>query len=292
MCIRSIHIHIMSTIPKPINNMPDKIFYINLDRRPDRDQNIQQLFQQFNIQNISEKISAVDGSMLNLDNISQNIISEKGISDAKDKTKITGIPLTPGGIGCALSHRSAWQKIIDENLDTVLILEDDISIDKDFHSKLNTYMIQAKPLLYDVLFIGYHPASIKYILPNSTSSIFVRSSRTYGLFGYVVSKKGAKKLLNIFPIDLQIDTTMSNAIELHNLDMYLVKPENRIITSDPSEIAKKFGTDIQKRENFISQCSGFSVTSYSFFYHTIWVLTVIVGVYMICLFSGFITSHI
>ncbi len=35
----------------------------------------------------------------------------------------------PGEIGCFLSHRKAWQKIVDDGLDAGLIIEDDVEID-------------------------------------------------------------------------------------------------------------------------------------------------------------------
>ena len=37
-----------------------------------------------------------------------------------------GRPLTYGEIGCFMSHYNIWQDMVDRNLDTVLILEDDI----------------------------------------------------------------------------------------------------------------------------------------------------------------------
>lgn len=37
-------------------------------------------------------------------------------------------PVTLGEIGCAMSHRSIWQKMVDEQIDYALILEDDIDI--------------------------------------------------------------------------------------------------------------------------------------------------------------------
>src|SRR5271154_1244753 len=102
--------------------MLDGIFYINLDRRPDRNANVQKLLKQFDIQHISQRISAVDGSVLNLDLIPDTIISKQGIRDAKDSTKNTGIPLTPGAIGCAMSHMYVWKQIIKQNLNSTLIL--------------------------------------------------------------------------------------------------------------------------------------------------------------------------
>lgn len=282
--------------------MIDKIFYINLDRRPDRNTNVQNFLQQFNLQLIAQRISAVDGSKLNLDHVPKTIISEKGIHDAKDKSKKTGIPLTPGGIGCALSHRTVWEHIITQNLKSALILEDDIRVEQDFHNKLNKIMNSVKGLDYDVLFLGYHPASLKYLDTKLINNMFVRSPRTYGLFGYVVSKKGAEKLLKIFPIDVQIDTAISEAILKHRLNVLLVRPDLRIITSDPSEDAKQFGTDIQSRETFQSGASPGTIVGPSgkiyptynstldspdaFFYHIVWFMTAIITLYLIGMFSG------
>jgi len=38
-------------------------------------------------------------------------------------------PLTPGEVGCFLSHRQCWQQIVSEGLEYALIAEDDLAID-------------------------------------------------------------------------------------------------------------------------------------------------------------------
>jgi GR25 family glycosyltransferase involved in LPS biosynthesis len=209
---------------------------------------------------MATRVSAVDGSALNIDQIPRNIITEKGISDAKHNSGQFGISLTPGGIGCALSHRAVWQRIVDENLDHVLILEDDIRINDDFYEKIDkitkayqrgmhcvktksresdgTSTFEEEP---DMIFLGYHPSSYKSLHHH----LFVASDRVYGLFAYVVTKKGAEKLLKLFPISEQIDTAISDAMTAKKLTVYLVRDEIRAITSDPSENATEFGTDIQ-----------------------------------------------
>ncbi len=37
--------------------------------------------------------------------------------------------LSPGEVGCFLSHRACWQRIVDEGWDYALIVEDDLSLD-------------------------------------------------------------------------------------------------------------------------------------------------------------------
>lgn len=259
-----------------------KIFYINLDRRPDRNKNVLWLINElnklspnFNSENSDEsgcagqsinlydipveRISAVDGSKLNLDLISNQIITKEGIYDAKNKKQRVYVPLTPGAIGCALSHKEAWQKIIDENLDNALILEDDIRFDKNFKTKLEQYA-HYFPKEYDIIFLGYHPSSFKHLHKNEYNEYIIKTNQVYGLFGYIVSNRGAYKLMEIFPITKQIDTEIHK--NFHTIDAYLLKPKNRIIFSDPSENAKQFGTDIQTREGFIANLEHFADNIY------------------------------
>ncbi|MEX5578002.1 glycosyltransferase family 25 protein [Pseudophaeobacter sp. A-200-2] len=40
-------------------------------------------------------------------------------------------PLSPGEVGCFLSHRNCWQRILDEGWEYALIVEDDLSVDPD-----------------------------------------------------------------------------------------------------------------------------------------------------------------
>ncbi|WP_245459446.1 MULTISPECIES: glycosyltransferase family 25 protein [unclassified Rhizobium] len=44
--------------------------------------------------------------------------------------------LTDAEIGCFLSHRKAWQAIVDQNIDIALVMEDDIELDNGFYRSL------------------------------------------------------------------------------------------------------------------------------------------------------------
>ena len=231
----------------------DKIYYINLDRRPDRNINLGEQLRNSGLVNISERVRAIDGKQLDLNTVN-HIITKPGILDALHGTKNVGIPLTKGAVGCAMSHRSVWIKVRDDpRVNSALILEDDIMIDKDFVHKFNIYQNHI-PNNYDILFLGYHPASIKGISKN-VNDVYVRSKKVYGLFGYIITKHGAKKLLNMFPISYQVDTALYRYVNNNGLNAYLLKPNLRLFTSEPSEIASKFGTDIQVREGFPLDCA-------------------------------------
>lgn len=221
--------------------MANKVFYINLDSRFDRNSHMIDLFKTNNITNY-ERIPAFDGRHIDIKSLN-HFVTPQGIQDALYEKKVY-VPLTKGAIGCALSHYTAYQKIIEYNLNNALILEDDVSFQNDFLNKLNIILKQINND-FDILYLGYsnkiNPKSLK-------NELFIKLNKVYGLFGYIVSNKGARKLLNIFPISQQLDTEISK--NFNKLNYYVINPNYKLIFSDLSSKHSKFGTDIQHREYF------------------------------------------
>lgn len=223
----------------------DKVIYINLNRRPDRQKNMEDILQHFDMTNISERFPAIDGKTLDLDKLDRNIISQNAIDDAVNNRGLYTV-MTKGGIGCALSHYNVYKKIVDEKINRCLILEDDIRINANFYEALNSVQKELNDSNsndFDMLFLGYHRSSISHPFSVISKNLYV-PTRVYGLFGYIVSYQGAKKLLDtIFPLERQIDSAISDYSS--NFKIILLAPNSRIIFSDESSIHTKFGTDIQ-----------------------------------------------
>jgi GR25 family glycosyltransferase involved in LPS biosynthesis len=55
-----------------------KIFYINLDRRPDRDENVKKQIKHLGLEDVTKRVSASDGSKLNLDEDYMNFFFTMG----------------------------------------------------------------------------------------------------------------------------------------------------------------------------------------------------------------------
>jgi GR25 family glycosyltransferase involved in LPS biosynthesis len=221
-----------------------KILYINLDRRPDRNDHIHQQLQKINWTGDVERISAIDGRQLDLNSIS-HLISNRASQEASNTQKIEFAPgsyMTKGAVGCALSHREAWNAILNGHHDKVLILEDDIRFDDNFNDKLVEYLSNIPD--YDLLYIGYHETWTKeqsgphYRVPNDV---------VFGLYGYIVDKRIAKKLLDMFPIEGQIDSEIKKIYP--DIKVYHVNEDQRIIHSDHS-FNNNLGTDIQVIEGY------------------------------------------
>lgn len=100
-----------------------KVFVINLARSNERLANIKAQLDAINVP--FERIDAVDGAQLTDQDIEQ--IAPKSIIENHYFR-----PLGKGEIACALSHKKAWQQIIDDDLDFAIILEDDLELLENF----------------------------------------------------------------------------------------------------------------------------------------------------------------
>ena len=93
---------------------------------------------QFNLLDLAyERVPAFHGlhGILNSD-----ILLEKYNKEVSEKVNSFGRPLTPGEIGCAISHHLCYKKIVDEDIDLAVIFEDDVWINPCFKKALNEAM--------------------------------------------------------------------------------------------------------------------------------------------------------
>ena len=94
------------------------IFVINLDRDQERWASLQSHAQEQGLTLIRH--SAVYGKALT----EAELKSYCGLQEAQ---LIEDLPLTPGEIGCYLSHIAVMKRIVDQDLPYACVLEDDVS---------------------------------------------------------------------------------------------------------------------------------------------------------------------
>ena len=104
----------------------DKIFYINLDKREDRKDEIESELKNYDIFELSERIQAIE---------------------------------TPGQgiLGCTMSHLNAIKLAKERNYTNILVLEDDFQFTiskEEFENQLQTFFENQIP--YDVCMISYN----------------------------------------------------------------------------------------------------------------------------------------
>lgn len=143
------------------------------------------------------------------------------------RLKYFGRDLLPGEIGCLLSHRGVYEKMVEDNVDVALVLEDDVTIADDFKATLENIMQQEKN--WDVLrFLGNKkPFSKGYRKLEAIDARhnFVRIPTVPGgAYGYILTLNAAKKLIehtqsNWCPID-----TMHGRVWETGLETFAVYP--------------------------------------------------------------------
>lgn len=172
-----------SNLPKK-NSIRFPILYINLDRSSDRRKFMENQFKDFNITNYT-RIPAVDGKKINYKN-----------GDLGDFKFINNYPENSSTIlelACTLSHIRAIKYAYENNLGTVLILEDDADL------SLMPYW-------------KYCPSAIEKMAPNNWELIQLQSiednnkidmnynftPQAFGAVAYLINRNGQQKIYNLF----------------------------------------------------------------------------------------------
>jgi GR25 family glycosyltransferase involved in LPS biosynthesis len=163
------------------------IWFINLDRRPDRLRNVIQFFNVLQIKNYN-RLPAIDGKT---DENVQKIINNSN-------TKIT-----KAEVACTLSHREIWKHIVKNKIPWTLIFEDDIAIEKNINQTFFAEgMIESLcgNNNTQIVFFGYCHMEGK--INKTKHNIFFKTNiynakAAYCTHCYAITWRGAEKLLKI-----------------------------------------------------------------------------------------------
>ena len=154
-----------------------------------------------------EFFDAVDGDKLSIAYINKFKI--------KEGEQHISRPLSEGELGCAFSHLHVYEKMLAENIEKLIVLEDDAQLNDDFVVLINN--LNSAPLKGDLTYIGYlyfpcaapffgkhiYPISLWEsrtlpIPPAATSTKYRIGPLITGVWGthaYAITKKGAEQLI-------------------------------------------------------------------------------------------------
>lgn len=192
--------------------MKIKKIVINLDRRGDR---YSEFLNNYSF-NDHERFSAFDGRQI-INNVEK---WDKKLLEKLKKEKSIPARHLPGVFGCWKSHLAVWDKLVfDEEYDAYLIFEDDFHKNDNFEKRLLD-VLPAMDFSFDIYYIGgrtkpnFTPRNMdqwkKVELNGFTFYVSKQKEATgsnfdRGLFSYVLTKPGAKKLINFLNKDLDED---------------------------------------------------------------------------------------
>jgi len=195
----------------------DEYFFVNLDRAKDRLLFIANEFGKSTIlKSKIKKWTALDGRNINPDWIPSKIITKRAYDNITSGLPVQrGLSLTPGALGFYLTHIKIFEYAVSQNKN-IFIIDDDVLVNENFDVEI-CEILKELPATFDFCYLGYYDTNYQKI-PFS-KKLFIPRGQLNGPHAYILSPKGAKKLLDlIFPMDIQLDSvlyTLQNHIEYY-----------------------------------------------------------------------------
>jgi len=192
-------------------------YVINLDRRPDR---LESFLKNAPIN--FKRFSAIDGKKLKPSRQLQKLFENNDYNMRK------------GMVGCALSHIKLWIQLLNSDKDAYLIVEDDIEFLPEFTQRLDKVISSLKSINeIELIYVGHHLRqnflagcydSGDITIEKWSSEDSLRKSLG-GTGGYIITRKGAEKLLeriNKTGMTNGIDTVQQKAAD--DINVYYCFP--------------------------------------------------------------------
>lgn len=175
-----------------------KAFIIHLERASDRQPQVEELVRKLPVE--TEVVKAVDGRTLDAQTITR--VYRRSVH-----TPRYPFQLSTNEIACFLSHRKAWQAIVDQGLDAGLVLEDDVELTSEFAA---AYSAACKVLQSDsfIRFPFRERESGRTVLTTESSRIIEPMPVGLGMVAQLVGRDAAQRLLSATEVfDRPVDTT-------------------------------------------------------------------------------------
>ena len=209
-----------------INRVCDKVFVINMEKDKGRLETFDNCMKENKI--AYERFNGIDGSKVRRD---------------ERLTEYCNTFCTDGMKGCALSHRTVWETMIENDYQYIMVLEDDSHINSSFDINLQLLWDNI-PEDFDILYLGSHfycgdtslynritTAAFKKNVQEINSGLY-EVEGCGGFHAYIISRECAKKFVEQ-SIAFHIDIDAMTYIKENNLKAYAYQPV--LVTSGNNE---------------------------------------------------------
>ncbi|NOU50178.1 glycosyltransferase family 25 protein [Pseudoalteromonas sp. JBTF-M23] len=199
------------------------IYLINLDQSPER---LEKSSARLKEQNINfERISGVYGKTLS------DIDLIKNYQPLLNR-RLFYRPLSKGEIGCYMSHRKAWQAIVDNKHPYAIVMEDDFRLVGDLHNVFAT--IEQLPVKWQLIKLAAYENRTRPIAfshrVNDTFNLVVHKKAMTGCCAQAISYEGAKALLAATeyfarPVDTDLQHVWETKVPVYSLMPYYIEQD-------------------------------------------------------------------
>lgn len=194
---------------------PDAAFVIVLGRDPARERYVREVLAREEIE--AELFPAVDGRLLTqraLEELRRQGYLAAGLEAERSR----------GQIACALSHVRLLEHVLDRGYRSALVLEDDFAPAPGFRRELRERLRRA-PADFDLIYLfnSNWPEPVLHAIDGVEG--LRRPVYPLGTVAYVVSRKGARRILDLVkPIDFTIDDMLAGHVQQGRLTAYTAWP--------------------------------------------------------------------
>lgn len=173
------------------------VFVINLDRSPQRLAEMRRRLGALGIP--FTRFPALDGRGLDLEALPAY--------DGRRRRLLYGHDMTPGEMGCLLSHRGVYEHMVAQGIELAIVLEDDVHVAADFCAVVA--FLSSLPLRWDLIrFLDSQKIERKSrcLLEFGRYRLSRPATAAGGAHGYLLTREAARRLLlatrrNAVPID-------------------------------------------------------------------------------------------
>lgn len=169
----------------------DKIYCVNLNRRPDRLEEVQKEFERVGLSGI-ERFEAIDGSTYDWSHTKSHLLV--------------------GELGLIETHINIIKEAIDKKYESILIFEDDVYFNDEF-LKIDEYMV-ALPTDWEMLYLGGNHTYGRP--PEHINNKVLRLNRTYTTHAIAIKS-------SLFELILENTKLMEKQIDVYYADLHTIK---------------------------------------------------------------------
>lgn len=174
-----------------------------------------------------EILPAIDGKQIDLLNfLYTNKLSRKTYNQLVSQDRpINDQYLTLERLGRYESHVHAWQRVLQVKK-PILVLEDDVYLDEELFDYSLPSLVHSLPTDFSLL---YFPNPISKIIESKIINYNdflwkVKEVNWSTSYAYLISPKGAATLIKfIYPVEVEIDSTIINIIQSKSLNVFMSK---------------------------------------------------------------------
>ena len=213
----------------------ERIYVINLDRQNDRWGQVRRELGMLRDQSerplvsMTRRFSAVDARYYegppSVDELlphytlaDQLFVEPNPFLKSDGNAKNQYVNMTPQEVAVALSHIEVWKTIAESDPQYTLVLEDDAYFCRGFARTLEKVWAelnqnQGRSTSFDILYLSYKEATTGATRSSNSDLVFRPLRGLWQLSGYVLSRQGARRLLELLPVRGPVDLWINHQFD-------------------------------------------------------------------------------